>query len=70
MKRENKVKLNDIINEFSVFLEKEFSSKFKNLSDKEDKQLFFLAKILTQLKQVYKEETFQELKKEKVLNLF
>ena len=52
MKSEHKVKLNKIINELSFFLERDFSSRFRHLSNKEDRQLFFLAKILTQLKQI------------------
>ena len=52
MKQEYRIKLERIINELSFFLERDFSSKFKNLTDKEDRQLFFLARILTQLKQI------------------
>ena len=52
MQTESKVKLENIIKELSDFLERDFSSRFRNLSNKEDRQLFFLAKILTQLKQV------------------
>ena len=55
MKKELRIKLDSIINVLSSFLEREFSSKFRNLSDKEDRQLFFLAKILTQLRQISKE---------------
>ncbi len=50
MKKEYKIKLEKTISELSFFLERDFSSKFKYLSEKEDRQLFFLAKILTQLK--------------------
>ena len=52
MEREHKIKLDNIIKELSDFLERDFSSKFRYLSSKEDRQLFFLAKILTQLKQI------------------
>ena len=62
MKKENIVKLDQITNELSYFLEKDFSSKFKELSDKEDRQLFFLAKLLTRLKTLSK-----EMKEEKVV---
>lgn len=55
MQKETKIKLADIIKELSFFMEKDFSSQFRNLSPKEDRQLFFLAKILTQLKNIYKE---------------
>ncbi len=52
MEIESKTKLENIIEELSDFLEKDFSSRFRNLSVKEDRQLFFLAKILTRLKQI------------------
>ena len=52
MKKEIKIKLDNIIKELSDFLEKDFSSQFKTLTAKEDRQLFFLAKILAQLKQL------------------
>ena len=52
MKYQHKIKLERIINELSSFLERDFSAKFKYLSEKEDRQLFFLAKLLTQLKQI------------------
>ena len=55
MKKESTIKLDNIIRDLSVFLEIEYSSKFKNLTDKEDRHLFFLARILTQLKQVQRE---------------
>lgn len=55
MRKQNKVKLNNIIDELSFFLWKEYSSRFKNLSDKEDRHLFFLARILAQLKHIYGE---------------
>jgi len=60
VKSYNKIRLNSIIRDLSCFLEKEYSSQFKNLTAKEDRHLFFLAKILTQLKQVHREETNQE----------
>ena len=52
MELESKIKLDKIIKELTDFLYRDFSSQFRNLSNKEDRQLFFLAKILTQLKQV------------------
>ena len=60
MKKDYNQKLESIINEFSLFLERDYSSRFKTLSSKEDRQLFFLAKVLVQLKQLsnsYKEDT-------------
>ncbi len=47
-----KAKLDNVIFELSNFLEKDFSSKFKTLSQKEDRQLFFLARTLVQLRQI------------------
>lgn len=55
MEPESKTKLDNIIKELTDFLYKDFSSQFRNLSNKEDRQLFFLAKILTQLKQISNE---------------
>lgn len=52
MKRDCRLKLEGVINELSTFLERDFSSKFKNLTEKEDRQLFFLARILVCLKHV------------------
>ena len=52
MKRETRIKLNNVITELSMFLERDFSSRFRSLTEKEDRQLFFLARILTQLKNV------------------
>ena len=52
MLKERRVKLDIIISELACFLERDFSSRFKNLSCREDRQLFFLAKILTQLKEI------------------
>ena len=52
MKKEHARKLDSVINELSFFVYKEFSSRFKDLTDREDRQLFFLAKILTRLKHV------------------
>ncbi|OGI20066.1 MAG: hypothetical protein A3B68_00485 [Candidatus Melainabacteria bacterium RIFCSPHIGHO2_02_FULL_34_12] len=52
MRYDKENKLDKIINELSLFLEKDFSSRFRYLSEKEDRQLFFLAKILTRLKQL------------------
>ena len=62
MQTESKVKLEKIIKELSDFLERDFSSQFRNLSHKEDRQLFFLAKILTQLKQIAKENKSEDKK--------
>ena len=55
MKKEYKIQLGNIIRDLSLFLERDFSSRFKNLSDKEDRQLFFLARILTRLKHISEE---------------
>lgn len=55
MKKEYRFKLDNIVRDLSLFLEKDFSSRFKNLSDKEDRQLFFLAGILTRLKHISEE---------------
>jgi len=52
MIRENKSELDRVITEFSNFLERDFSSRFKYLTQKEDRQLFFLARILTKLKSI------------------
>ncbi len=52
MSNEYKIKLDRTIIELSDFLEKDFSSKFRTLNEKEDRQLFFLAKILVQLKKI------------------
>lgn len=52
MKKEYRIKLDNVINELSAFLERDFSSQFKNLSEKEDRQLFFLARILTRLRHI------------------
>lgn len=60
MKKESRIKLNGIIRELSFFLERDYSSHFRTLSDKEDRQLFFLAKILTQLKQIAREASDEE----------
>ena len=62
MQTESKVKLEKIIKELSDFLERDFSSRFRNLSHKEDRQLFFLAKILTQLKQIANEDKSEDKK--------
>ena len=56
MEAASQIKLNNIIKELTNFLERDFSSQFRNLSNKEDRQLFFLAKILTQLKQMANED--------------
>lgn len=60
MEAESKIKLESIIKELSVFLEKDFSSQFRHLSAKEDRQLFFLAKILTRLKQITNESKSED----------
>ncbi|MBI2995968.1 MAG: hypothetical protein HYY52_04615 [Candidatus Melainabacteria bacterium] len=60
MKKQIKYKLDKIIDELSFFLHKDFSARFKTLTEKEDRQLFFLAKILTQLKQVSREASEDE----------
>ena len=60
MERESKIELDNIIKELTDFLEKDFSSQFRNLTSKEDRQLFFLAKIITQLKQMSREMNEEE----------
>ena len=55
MQKPFRKKLDDTIAEFSVFLEREYSSQFKYLTNKEDRHLFFFAKILTQLRHVSEE---------------
>ena len=62
MEAKCKIKLDNIIQELSSFLERDFSSQFRNLSNKEDRQLFFLAKILTQLKQIANEDKSEDRK--------
>lgn len=58
-----RTKLDILIDDFSLFLEKNYSSRFKELTEKEDRQLFFLARILTRLKHI--SEDIKE--KEKIL---
>lgn len=55
-------KLDNIINDLSSFIENDYSSKFKFLTAKEDRQLFFLAGILAKLKQVKRDTVSSELK--------
>ena len=62
MQKEHKAKLDNIIKELTHFLHRDFSSQFRNLSHKEDRQLFFLAKILTQLKQIFCESENEDRK--------
>ena len=62
MELESKIKLDKIIKELTDFLYRDFSSQFRHLSAKEDRQLFFLAKILTQLKQITNESKDEERK--------
>lgn len=68
MKKEYKIKLDNAIDKLSLFLESDYSSRFKTLSQREDRQLFFLAKILTELKSIsgdLKEDSeLYEIKKE------
>ena len=63
MEPKSKIKLDNIIKELSYFLERDFSSQFRNLSNKEDRQLFFLATILTQLKQIANEDKSEDRRK-------
>ncbi len=62
METESKIKLDNIIKELTGFLERDFSSKFRHLTDKEDRQLFFLARILTQLKSITNETKSEDRK--------
>lgn len=52
MNEKSKYELDKVITEFSNFLEGEFSSRFKHLTSREDRQLFFLARILAKLKNI------------------
>ncbi len=63
METESKIKLERIIKELTDFLERDYSSRFRNLTNKEDRQLFFLAKILVQLKQITGSKNINEDKK-------
>lgn len=53
-------KIDKIIEDLSAFLYRDFSSRFRNLSTKEDRQLFFLANILAKLKLVSEEIKHEE----------
>ena len=70
MEAESKIKLDNIIKELSDFLEKDFSSRFRNLSNKEDRQLFFLARILVQLKQISRSSKVESKNPEKKIVQF
>ena len=52
MKKDSRLKLESIISDLEFFLTRDFSSKFRDLSDKEDRQLFFRARLLTRLKHI------------------
>lgn len=52
MRSSYRKKLDDIINDLSFYLERDYSSRFKHLTPKEDRQLFFLAGVLTRLKNI------------------
>ena len=62
MATESKTKLDNIIKELTDFLHRDFTSQFRSLSNTEDRQLFFLAKILTQLKQISNESKLEDRK--------
>ena len=55
MSKTYRKKLESIISGLTFFLEHDYSSRFKNLTDREDRQLFFLAKILAGLKRISEE---------------
>ena len=55
MRSSYRKKLEDTITDLTHYLERDYSSKFKHLTPKEDRQLFFLATILTKLKNISKE---------------
>lgn len=55
MKKSYRLKLENVIDELSYFIYRDFSSKFRTLTEKEDRQLFFLAKILVRLKHIIEE---------------
>ena len=52
MSKSYRLKLGKVIDELEFFLYKDFSSKFKTLTEKEDRQLFFLARQLVKLKRI------------------
>ena len=70
MEIESKIKLDNIIKELTDFLQRDFSSQFRSLSNKEDRQLFFLAKILVQLKQLAGENKNEPKKEDKKIISF
>lgn len=55
MKKPYRLKLQNVIDELSFFLYRDFSSKFRTLTEKEDRQLFFLARILVRMKHILEE---------------
>ena len=55
MKKPYRLKLESTIDELSYFIYRDFSSKFRTLTEKEDRQLFFLARILVRLKHIHEE---------------
>lgn len=55
MKKPYRLKLQNVIDELSFFLYRDFSSKFRTLTEKEDRQLFFLARILVRMKHLLEE---------------
>ncbi len=55
MKKSIRTNVDNLINELSGFLEKDYSSRFRNLSEREDRQLFYLAGVLTRLKKISEE---------------
>lgn len=60
MRRGLRLRLNNLIKELSHFIEKDYSSNFRLLTPREDRQLFFLARILTELKHIAKEVSEEE----------
>lgn len=75
MRSSYRKKLDTVVSDLSYFLAKDFSSRFKDLSHKEDRQLFFLANILAKLRliseEIKNEEkilVFPKLKEEELQN--
>ncbi|MBI1858014.1 MAG: hypothetical protein HYR97_02740 [Candidatus Melainabacteria bacterium] len=60
MRSNYRKKLDGVIEDLSFFLKKDYSSRFKDLSASEDRQLFFLANILAKLKIISSEIKHEE----------
>ncbi|MBI3308151.1 MAG: hypothetical protein HYZ79_02120 [Candidatus Melainabacteria bacterium] len=60
MRSNYRKKLDGVIEDLSFFLKKDYSSRFKDLSASEDRQLFFFANILAKLKIISSEIKHEE----------